>query len=254
MNLIAAEWIKIRSLRSTYGLLVLGLGFAAAAAWWLGSRVHIAPGAASSFNPLIYPYNDTTWGFLTVLAATFGALVIAGEYSTGLIRTTFIAVPARHQVVLAKALVASAVMAVFGVTASLVSLYVAGAALSGQLSGLSLDQPVVLRAAALSALLPVLGVLVGMAIGALLRHPAAAIGAVWGVLLLLPAVLGSGTIDLGSVTQAMPLAAWAAIAHTSTPGPHPTSLPGTGVAWALIAVWPLLSLATATVAITRRDT
>ena len=253
VDLVAAEWIKVRSLRSTFGLLVFGTAFAAVAAWWLGHHVRVAPGAASGFNPLTYPYDQDTWSFITVLAATFGALAISGEYSSGLIRATFIAVPARHRVILAKSLVVAAVMAVFGVVCSVVSLYVAGAALSGQLSGLSLERAEVLRAAALSAALPVVGALLGMAFGALIRHPVGAVSAAWGILVLLPNVLASGTIGLGALTEAMPVSAWTALAGTAQQSPHPSPLPTTVVAWALLASWPLLGLAAASVAVVRRD-
>ena len=252
-DLVAAEWIKVRSLRSTYGLMVFGIAFAAVAAWWLGHHVKVAPGAASGFNPLIYPCNQDTWSFITVLAATFGALAISGEYSSGLIRATFIAVPARHRVIMAKSLVVATVMAVFGVLSSVVSLYVAGAALSGQLSGLSLSRGDVLRAAALSAALPVVGALVGMAIGALIRHPVGAVSTAWGVLVLLPNLLASGTIGLGKVVEAMPMSAWTVLADTSQPSPHPNPLPAAVIAWVLLASWPLLSLATASATVVRRD-
>ncbi len=252
-DLVAAEWIKVRSLRSTYGLLAFGLVFAVVAAWWEGQHVRVAPGAASAFNPLIYPYNDETWGFITVLAATFGALAITGEYSSGLIRTTFTAVPARQRVILAKSLVVAAVMAVFGLVTSAASLFVARAALSGQLPGLSLDHPPALRAAALSATLPVLGALLGIAIGALIRHPSGTVATVWGTLLFLPTLLASGTIGLGRATETMPMSAWMALADTSPYTPHPSPLPPSGIAWALMAAWPLLGLATALVTVTRRD-
>ena len=252
-DLVAAEWIKVRSLRSNYALIVFGLVFAVVAAWWQGDHVRVAPGAALAFNPLIYPYNGASWSFITVLAATFGALTLTGEYSSGLIRATFTAVPARRRVILAKGLVVAAVMAVFGLVASIASLYVAGDALSGQLSGLSLDHPDVLRAAAVSAALPVVGALVGMAIGALIRHPAGAVGAVWGILLFLPIMLASGTIGLGAATVPLPISAWTALAHTALPTQHPSPLPATGIAWVLMALWPLLGLAATSVLVARRD-
>jgi ABC-2 type transport system permease protein len=252
-DLVAAEWIKVRSSRSSYGLVAFGLVFAVVAAWLQGHHVRVAPGAAASFNPLIYPYDVDTWTFIAVLAATFGALAISSEFSSGLIRATLVAVPARQRVILAKCVTVSAVMAVFGVVASVASLYVAGAALSGQLSGLSLGHPAALRAAALSAALPVLAALVGIAIGALIRHPAGAVGTAWGVLLFLPTVLASGTIGLGTATEVVPVSAWVALAGTSAHVAHASPLPATGVAWVLLAAWPLLSMAAASVTMARRD-
>ncbi|HZX07966.1 MAG TPA: hypothetical protein VFF46_33835, partial [Kribbella sp.] len=118
-RLLGAEWIKLRSLRSNFAILAFGVLFAAVGAWRLGGHVRVAPGAASSFNPLIYPFDQLTWGFVTVLAASFGVLAITGELSTGLIRTTFTAVPDRRRVIAAKSLTVALVMLVFGLIASI---------------------------------------------------------------------------------------------------------------------------------------
>lgn len=253
VDLVAAEWIKIRSLRSTFGLMAFGVLFAVASAWWQGHHVRVAPGAAASFNPLAYPYDQLTWAFLTVLAASFGALSVAGEYASGLIRATLTAVPARREVLLAKCVVVALSTAVFGAAASVASLYVAGAALHGQLSGLSLGQPAVLRAAVLSAALPVLGSQVGIAIGTLIRYPLGAVGATWALLLLVPTMLASGTIGLATATEATPLSAWMTLAHTAPIGAQHGPLPSPGTAWMLVIAWPLLALAVSAEAVARRD-
>lgn len=253
VDLVAAEWIKIRAQRSTYALVGFGLVFAVVAAWIEGGRVRVAPGAAGFFNPLIYPYDQLVWGLITVLAAGFGALALSGEYASGLMRATFAAVPGRRRVVLAKSLVVSLVMAAFGMTASIAALYTAGDALTGQLSGLSLGRPEVLRAAALSAALPVLGGQIGLALGALVRHPLASVGASWALLLVLPTMLASGTVGLGAATDAMPISAWTTLAHTASSGAGQSPLPSTGAAWVLLIAWPLAGLAVAATAVARRD-
>lgn len=252
-DLAAAEWIKIRSLRSTAALMAFGVLFAAGAAWWQGHHVRIAPGAAAFFNPLSYPYDQLTWAFITVLAATFGALAVTGEYASGSIRATFTAAPARREVMLAKSLVVALTMAAFGAAASTAALYAAGAALHGRLSGLSLDQSSALRAAILSAALPVLGSQIGLAIGALVRHPLGAVGATWALILILPTMLASGTIGLADATEATPLSAWMTLAHTALPTANHSPLPTPGIAWTLISAWLLLALAATTEATARRD-
>ncbi|MFF3686085.1 hypothetical protein [Streptomyces sp. NPDC002187] len=49
---------------------------------------------------------------LILATGSIGALTVVGEYSTGQIRTTFAAVPARRSVVAAKVAVVTAVMLV----------------------------------------------------------------------------------------------------------------------------------------------
>lgn len=252
-DLLAAEWIKIRSLRSLYGLFALGLATAVFSAWWAGVHVRVAPGAASFFNPLIYPFNDLTWGFLAILAASFGALTVAGEYSSGLIRATFAAVPARHRVTAARALIVAAAMAVFGLVDAVASVPTAGAALSGQLTGLSLTDADVLRAVLASALLLPVAALIGMTIGALVRHPAAAVTTAWAGLLFLPDLLASGTINLPALAEGAPLTVWTAIADTQAHSQHPAPLPSAPVAWVLYAAWPLAALAVTMIVVRRRD-
>ncbi|WP_225850771.1 hypothetical protein [Streptomyces sp. HPF1205] len=173
--------------------------------------------------------------------------------ASGLIRATFAAVPARRRLILAKSLVVALLMAVVGLIASIASMYVAGYALTGQLSGLSLGQDAALRAAVLSAALPVIGSQVGIAIGALIRHPLGAVGTTWGLLLLLPTMLASGTIGLGAATEAMPLSAWMTLAHTGSTGAQQSPLPASAAAWILIVTWPLAGLVVTATTVTRQD-
>jgi len=252
-DLLAAEWIKIRSLRSLYGLFVLGLAIAVASAWFEGRHVRVAPGAASFFNPVIYPFNDLTWAFLAVLAASFGALSVASEYSSGLIRATFAAVPTRHRVIAARALILAASMAIFGLVDAVASVPTAGVALSGQLTGLSLTSPGVQRAVLASTLLLPVAALIGMSIGALIRHPAAAVTTAWAALLFLPDILASGTLNLPALAEGAPLSVWTAVADTQAHSQHPAPLLSTPVAWILYTAWPLATLAATIVVVGRRD-
>ena len=49
------------------------------------------------------------------------------------------------------------------------------------------------------------------------------------------------------------MSAWTAVTGTTLVRPHPTPLPPVGVAWALLAAWPLLSLVVSSVTVDRRD-
>lgn len=252
-DLTASEWIKIRGQRSPYLLAAFCLVWSAVGAWFSAGGVEIAPGAAPFFNPLIYPFNDTTWSLLAVLAATFGALSVAGEYSSGLIRSTFIAVPARSRVMTAKALVVTISAASIGLACSAVSLPIAGSQLAGKLTGLGPTGPGVPKAIAASALLLAISALIGMAIAALVRHPAGAITATWTALLFLPELLGSGSINIPTAAEGMPVQLWTAIAHTQPPTGHLAPLAPGPVAWLLYAAWPTASVAATVWVVRRRD-
>lgn len=253
-DLAAAEWIKIRGQRSSFFLAAFCVMWAGAGAWFSAGRVRVAPGAARFFNPLIYPFNDTTWSLLAVLAATFGALSIAGEYASGLIRSTFVAVSTRGRVVAAKAMVVAVLMACVGLACAATALPIAGSRLVGQLTGLGPTGPGVPQAVLASALLPAISALIGMAIGALIRHPAGAVAVTWSALLFLPELLGSGSINLPTAAEGMPVQLWTAISHTQPISPHPAPLASAPVACLLYyAAWPVIALAATVWVVRRRD-
>ena len=98
-DLLAAEWIKLRSVRSTY----LTLLFAAVAAVGVGYLVirsqatHWATMTAQDrayFDPVGEGF--TGLGLAQLAFGVIGVLAISSEYTTGLIRTTFAAVPRRR--------------------------------------------------------------------------------------------------------------------------------------------------------------
>ena len=119
LTVIHSEWIKLRSLRSTwYSLfatvvIIVGLGTLFSAL-----RAHRftqdggPSGGFSDFDPTLISLRGV---FLAQLAiGVLGVLVITGEYSTGMIRSSVAAVPDREPVLIAKALV-------FAVTAFIVT-------------------------------------------------------------------------------------------------------------------------------------
>ena len=98
---VAAEWIKLRSVRSTY----LALAAAAVAAIALGylvthyvaSSTHwatMSPQARATWDPVSYSQGGLAIAQLAF--GTLGVLVISSEHATGLIRTTFTATPWRR--------------------------------------------------------------------------------------------------------------------------------------------------------------
>jgi ABC-2 type transport system permease protein len=260
-DLLAAEWIKLWSLRSTWW----AVGVSALAIIWLNVNAAFAdyrnwPGYPASIRGIFVPVWALSDAFtqgaamtLMLVAGTLGALIIVGEYSSGLARTTFAAVPARRSVVAAKASVLTAVTFGHGAVIAAVSFGVTQAILSGRHVGMSIGDPAALRVVAASALLAPVCALVGMGLGALIRHGAASVVATTLVLLLLPTFFNDRHAWAAAVLHAMPYGAWNRLVDSGVylvAPPHPASVDG---AWLVFAVWPLVAAVIAGVAVGRRD-
>jgi len=178
-NVARMEWIKLRTLRSVRWTLLFALAGM------------IGIGIAAGFNTR-NPRGDVTNNILaggalgSVLFAVLGVLVMTSEYSSGTIRATLAAIPKRPLVLAAKA-------ATFGLTAlvagELVTFagFLAGIAfVHGGVHRPALSQPDVLRAVALSGAYLCLIGLIGLALGTIVRHAAAAITALVALVFVAP--------------------------------------------------------------------
>jgi ABC-2 type transport system permease protein len=183
-NVIRSEWIKLRSLRSSVivlavsAALILAEGPAIAAATNWNTM-----GAAdrASFDPIDLSLRGV--GIAGFLISILGVLLITGEYSTGMVRATFSAVPRRLGVLWAKA-------AVFASTVFAGSLVASFAAFAGSQAlfgshGVSLGAPGALRSVFGAALSVTAMGLLGLGLGFLTRNTAAGIAAVTGLTFVL---------------------------------------------------------------------
>jgi ABC-2 type transport system permease protein len=167
------EWIKLRSLRSTWvTLAITGTGATALAAA-VGVNTENAAGDLTN-NALagIVP------GLLTI--GVLGVLVMTGEYSCGTIRSTLAAIPNRPLLLAAKAAVFGAVTLPLGEAAAFVAFFAGSAALPGTVPPPTLGQPGVLRAVVLSGAGICLIGLLGLGLGAIVRHTGAAVAVLVG--------------------------------------------------------------------------
>jgi len=98
---LAAEWIKLRSVRSTY-LTLAAAAVAAVAVGYLVTHSDVTHWATmtaqakAAFDPVSDSFSGL--GLAQLAFGALGVLVISSEYATGLIRTTFTAVPRRRAV------------------------------------------------------------------------------------------------------------------------------------------------------------
>lgn len=260
-HLIAAEWTKMWSLRSTpwalavSALLVVAINTNAAVADH-NNWPRYPEGIRELFVPIWAMRDAFTIGGAMVLmlaAASLGALTLVGEYSTGQIRTTFAAVPARRSVLAAKTVVVTAVTTALGAFAAVTSFAVTQAILSGHHVGLPFDYPEASRVMAASALLAPVCALVGMGLAALIRHTATTIVTLTLVLLVLPSLLNEGRHATASLLHALPQGAWAELVTVGdSPGPvtYPTTIAGS---WLVYGIWSLVAVVIAVLAVHHRD-
>ena len=105
-----------------------------------------------------------------------------------MIRTSLIAVPKRGRVLAAKSLVFAAVTFVVGEVTSFAAFFVGQALISGHAPHAALGDPGVARAVVGAGLYLTALAVLSVAAGTLLRHPAAAIACMVGVLFVLPGI------------------------------------------------------------------
>lgn len=246
---LRAEWVKLRTVRSTWLTLlstfVLGAGLTVLICW--GNAEWLASSEADES-----PGSFVTWGMMIaqITAVVLGALVVTTEYGTGMIRTTFAAVPARGRVLAAKSLLVVAVLGVVGTVTAFVGYFGGNYFLDREGIGLALEGDV-LRAMYGSGLyLAGIG-LFTVAVGFLLRHTAGTISIVLALMLILgnmanliPGAFGEWVVKL------MPGNAGSAI---STPVSFNPNLLDPWVGFAVFCAEIAVLLGAAYVVVKRRD-
>lgn len=191
---VASEATKLRSVRSTvwtlFATLFVTIGIGSLICLARVSRWdQLAPRERFNFDPTSFSLRGV---FLAQLAiGVLGVLVISSEYSTGMIRTTLAAIPQRRVVLTAKVIV-FAVVAFVVATVACIAAFLAGQAILSQKTVVpSLSDGAALRAVLGAGFyLTVIGLL-GVALGTLLRRAAGAIATLFGLVLVLPALVSA---------------------------------------------------------------
>lgn len=188
-RVLLSEWTKFRSLRSTLWTLltavVLSIGIGALFSAVSASQYHtFSAGDRASFNPISTSLNGMLFAQLAI--GVLGVLLISGEYSTGMIRSSLTAVPRRLPVLWAKlGVFAGVVFSVILVT-SFVSFFLGQALLNSHHLGVSIAAPGALRDVIGAALYATVAGMIGMGLGGLLRNTAAGISTFVAVFFVIP--------------------------------------------------------------------
>jgi ABC-2 type transport system permease protein len=258
LRVVVSEWTKLRTLRSTRYALLAGvamtIGFAVIPALVNASRWSSMNAIdKAGFRPL-----ETSLIGVSIAQLAFGVLgvlVISGEYSTGMIRSTFAAVPRRLPVLWGKAGVFGLVTLVLALPSTLIAFFAAQAILKGHsFNGhdiaLSFSDPGVSRAVIGGALYLTLVGLFGLGLGAILRSTAGGISALAGILFVLPPLMNVLPSSWNNaISPYLPSNAGSAIMQTGSPD-H-TLAPWTGLG--VFAAYTAIVIAVAAIQLRRRD-
>lgn len=185
-----SEWVKLRTLRSTRITLAVALigliGVGCLVAYVTDTHFNrLSPAERLTFDPVTRSLVGVFFAQLAV--GVLGVLLVTGEYSTGMVRATFAAVPQRLPVLTAKTAVFAVVTAVLMIIGS-VAAFLGGQALLG-VHGTTLSAPGALRSV-IGAGLYLVGIgIIGVGLGFLVRSTAGAIATLFGVLLVLPGII-----------------------------------------------------------------
>jgi hypothetical protein len=254
-RVIRSEWTKLITLRSTRWslfvavLLTIGLPllFAAVTSSHWGS---MSPHDRADRHPLDIALAGVNLSQLAI--GVLGVLVITGEYSTGMIRASFTAVPKRLPVLWAKGIVFAAVTFVLMLPSVFIAFFGSQAILSRHdILQISISQSGVARAVVGGAAYLMLLGIFALAVGTVVRSTAGGIAVFAALFFVIPPLLNIlPTSWNNAISPYLPDAAGRSI-FSLTHGAHSLA-PGPGLA--LFAGYCALALAIAAVLLVRRDT
>jgi ABC-2 type transport system permease protein len=232
------EWIKLRSLRSTWWTLAV----TAAAATGIGVAVGLNTTNASGDLT-----NNALAGIAPGLlaAGVLGVLAVTSEYTSGMIRATLATIPDRRLLLAAKATVFGALALATGEATAFTAFFAGGASLPPGIPAPTLDQPGVLRAVVLSGTGFSLIGLMGLGLGAVVRHTPAAIAVLVGGVYVVAQFVGGIT---GALMAYVPISL---VANSMATTRDPMLSPWAGLG--LLSLYAAVLLAAGGWLLTRRD-
>jgi ABC-2 type transport system permease protein len=234
LAVLRAEWIKLRTVRSTYlavaAALLLGLGIGLLDVLSVtGHWATMSKADRAAFDPVGDPLSGFQFGELALGA--LGVLAVSTEYASGMIRTTLIATPRRGLVYAAKTLTLAAFALLVSEVCACSAFLLGQLVLRRQHLNVSITDAHVLRAVICAGLYMTVVSLIGFGLGALLRHTAAAMSAMFAlVFLAYPAARAfEGSSYLPD--HLLLINAATALATVNPPaGPHAGRIPSLGFA------------------------
>ncbi|MDR3202035.1 MAG: ABC transporter permease [Bifidobacteriaceae bacterium] len=258
-GVVRSEWIKLRSLRSTWWTIGAMMAAMTGLVALLGANVESsivettaemeAQNPAEVAATLLPDLTATMLGAMGVIfMVVLSVLAVAGEYASGSIRATLTAVPRRLPVLAAKTVVVGSVTLAAAAATTAVASGVGWAVMSARGIELGLS-PTSWRMLAGGVLYTVAMSLLALGVGAIARSAAGGISITLGVLFALPLLAQLLPESLRGVADWLPDQAGRQV-FTVIPDP------ATGGAWGgfgVLLAWTALSLGVAAYLLRRRD-
>ncbi len=254
LNVIRSEWTKLRTLRSTrWSLLaafvaMAGLGPLIAAAQ-MGRWDRLDPHDRLTYDAINTGVGG--WHLAQLAIGVLGVLVITGEYTTGMIRSSLMAAPRRLPVLWGKLAVFALVTFVLMLIAALISFFAVQAIVTEHHVQRTLGDPGALRTVIGSALFLTLLAVMCVGLGGLLRNTAGGIATFVFLLFVLPGISAILPSSLNnSISPYLPLSAATTVASHSFDNSHHLSVWG---GFALFCGYAAVAVGAAAVTLRRRD-
>jgi ABC-2 type transport system permease protein len=235
---VNSEWIKFRTLRSSWAILGAGILAMLVFAAIVGLQVrHLKP----DLQPADISPSGTLQGYYLVqlLVGALGVVFVSGEYGTGMIRSTMTAVPKRVPVLWAKLSVFVAIVAISMTAVSFAAFFIGQAVISTARPAFSLGSPGALRVIIGTGLYLTLLGTIGAGLGWIVRNTAGALVSFVALALVLPVLFGDALGHWGKhVAEFFPTTAGAAFSNSVPEQPSLSPWIGLGVmaAWAAISI------------------
>jgi hypothetical protein len=249
-RVVASEWIKFRTLRSSWIVLFSAVVAMIAIGALIGYNTGLHWGGQLDPEDRVASAPLQGLNLAQLLIGVLGVLFVSGEYTTGMVRSTLGAVPRRLPVLGAKAVVFAAVALITMIPASFATFFAAQGFLRHYGHGTALSAPTALRVIIATGVYLALIGLLGSALGWIVRSTPGGISSLVGLLLVVPGILavlpGQWAKD---AAKFLPSDAGQSF-YATLPGDNALS-PGAGLL--VLVLWVAGALGVAAVLLKRRD-
>lgn len=248
-RVLRSEWIKYRSLRSTWAVLGVTVLAMLVLALVIGYNTRHLTGNQDA-NDLVPSSPLQGSDLAQLLVGALGVLIVSGEFSTGMIRSTFAAVPKRLPVLWAKLVVFVISTAVVMTAVSIVAFLASQALIGHYRTAYSLSSPGALHVVLGTGLyLTMIGV-IGMMIAWIVRSTPGSLVTFVALILVLPALFANFLQNWGKTVSQYSLPQAGSSFTSSLPdAPHLSAWNGF---WVMLA-WVVAATVAAVITLRRRD-